>query len=387
MTLLPVVVVGIHGHGRWHLERIARLRQQGVPIRLAGVVDNVPPTATEASLVGGALYASRLEAPLPAAGGIVIVCTPIHTHAALALTAARAGCAVLLEKPPTPTLAEFDALRAGLDAAGVACQIGFQSLGSRALGAVRNLITDDAVGVVQGIGAAGIWQRDQGYYHRAAWAGRRILDGNPVVDGALTNPFAHAIAGALALAQSAVVSNDPGQAATINNIEVELFRANDIEADDTSSVTLRTGSGLPITIAATLAGEQSREPYIVVHGTTGRIIWEYRTGRVVVTRGDRVTQESTHGEVDLLTNLAAHVHDPRHPLLVPPPAVRPFMEVMEAVRLAPDPIPIPAEALRTDYRGLHPRVEVPGIDAAVEAAAQSLRPLASVGLPWQRVTR
>ena len=76
------------------------------------------------------------------------MCTPIHTHAELALTAAAAGSHVLLEKPPTPTLAEFDRLRDGLAATGRACQVGFQTLGSHALPHVRALIAEGAIGAV-----------------------------------------------------------------------------------------------------------------------------------------------------------------------------------------------------------------------------------------------
>ena len=42
----------------------------------------------------------------------------------------RAGADVLLEKPPVPTMAEFDHLLALCAETGRSCQIGFQSLGS-----------------------------------------------------------------------------------------------------------------------------------------------------------------------------------------------------------------------------------------------------------------
>lgn len=374
---VPVVLAGIHGHGGWHLRNIRHLQEQGVPLRLAGVCDPAPCTGAEAGLVGDARYSPRLEDVLPGPGGVVIVCTPIHTHATLALTAAEAGSAVLLEKPPTPTLDEFDRMCAGLERAGAACQIGFQSLGSLALDQVRSLISSGAVGAVRGIGAAGIWQRDVGYYRRAAWAGKRVLDGRPVVDGALTNPFAHAIAGALALALPAS-QGGPG-ASALRSITAELFRANDIEADDTSSVSIITADGLPITVAATLAAEREAEPYIVVHGERGRITWEYRTGRVILAAKDgTVARETVHGEEDLLANLVEHVRDPLVPLRVPPASVRSFMEVMEAIRLAPEPTPIPPGLLRIDRTGEFARVVASGAGAAVVEAAASLRPLSEV---------
>ena len=112
-----VVLVGLHGHGRWHLQNLDRLRRAGAPVRLAGVCDTRPPGADERVLVGDVPVSNRLDALLDALRpDVTIVCTPIHTHADLALAAAAAGSHVLLEKPPTPTLAGFDDLARGIAA-------------------------------------------------------------------------------------------------------------------------------------------------------------------------------------------------------------------------------------------------------------------------------
>jgi predicted dehydrogenase len=372
-----VVLVGMHGHGRWHLENLARLRRAGSPIRLAGVCDSRPPVGDDCTLVGDVPVAARLDELLDEVRpDVTIVCTPIHTHADLTLAAAAAGSHVLLEKPPTPSLDEFDRLLAGLAGTGRACQVGFQSLGSHAITHVRSLVVDGAVGKVIGIGAAGAWQRDASYYARAPWAGRRTLDGVAVVDGALTNPFAHATATALALDGA---SGEKG----VRELDLELFRANPIEADDTSCLRLVTGNGTTITVAVTLCAERAIEPYVVVHGTRGRIHLEYRTGRVRLEHGGRVTV-TEHGSTDLLENLVAHLADPGVPLLVPLADTRPFMQVLEAVRLAPEPTEIPSQHRRSDLTGPHPRQVVPGVDEAVTRSAAELATFSTLGLPWAR---
>ena len=271
---VPVVLVGAHGHGRWHLQNVGRLARTGAPLHLVGICDPQPLTATERDLAGHVPVLRDLDALLAAVRPrATIVCTPIHTHAGLALTAAAAGSHVLLEKPPTPTLAGFDRLRDGLSDTGSACQVGFQSLGSHALRHARALVAEGAIGRVTGIGAAGAWRRDASYYARAPWAGRRVLNGEPVVDGALTNPFAHATATALAL------DGDTGET-DLRDVRVELFRANPIEADDTSCLRLVTARGTTVTVAVTLCADREVEPYLVVHGTHGRLVLTYRTGRV-----------------------------------------------------------------------------------------------------------
>jgi predicted dehydrogenase len=355
-----VVLAGVHGHGRWHLRNVGGMSG----VELVGICDPRPPEVDLGVPVEPELPA-LLEKTRP---DVTIVCTPIHTHSELALTAARAGSHVLLEKPPTPTLAEFDELAASLATTGRACQVGFQSLGSHALSHVRELLAGGAIGELRGIGAAGAWQRDADYYGRARWAGRRALDGVPVVDGALTNPFAHAIANALVIDG---VSADE----VPRELSVELYRANPIEADDTSCLRLVTARGTPITVAVTLCADRVVEPYLVIHGAKGRIVLEYRENRVRLETPDRV-EVTEHATTDLLANLIAHIRD-GEPLLVPPEAARPFMRVLEAVRLAPDPRVVPCSY--DPVRGL--RV-IPGVSEAVVRSADSLTLLSEMDVPW-----
>lgn len=357
-----VVLVGVHGHGQWHLRNLERLRPT---VRLAGICDLDPPKV-------GVPTATTLDELLGRVQpDVTIVCTPIHTHVDLAVAAAKSGSHVLLEKPPAPTLAEFDRLTDAFATTDRACQVGFQSLGSHALPHVRGLIADGAIGAVRGIGAAGAWQRDAGYYSRARWAGQRSLDGIPVVDGALTNPFAHAIASALAI---------DGSAEKPRKLEVELYRANDIAVDDTSCLRMVTAHGMPIVVAATLCAEREVEPYVVVHGTRGRVVLEYREGRVRLETDDAVLS-TEHGSTDLLDNLVAHAREGDR-LFVPPERTRPFMRVLEAVRVAPEPQEIPPQHQRIERNGAYPSRMVPGAAEAVVRAARDLTSLSLMELPW-----
>ncbi|MER6295181.1 Gfo/Idh/MocA family protein [Streptomyces althioticus] len=370
---LPVVLAGARGHGRWHVENIRRLQAQGL-VRLVGICELTPLTEDE---FGGALpeQSSDFGALLDSTGArAVVICTPIPTHTALALTAAERGVHLLLEKPPAPSYAAFRRMADGVAAAGVACQIGFQSLGSHAVPAIRDLIAEGAVGRVTGIGGAGAWVRPEAYFRRAPWAGRRRLDGVDVVDGALTNPLAHAVATALALAGST-------RAEDVAGIETELLRAHAIESDDTSCVRVTTVQGGSVTVAATLCAERADEPYVVVHGTSGRITFWYKQDRVLLQRADHGPEELHFGRTDLLENLVAHLRDGT-PLLVTPDDTGAFMQVVEAIRTAPDPAPLPDGAWRR-VPGEDRRV-VPGVDALVAAAAERLSLYSELGAPWAR---
>ncbi|MFJ4470328.1 Gfo/Idh/MocA family protein [Streptomyces sp. NPDC089424] len=368
---VPVVLAGARGHGRWHLANIRRLQDEGL-VRLVGICEPTPLTEEEFG-AGPPAQSADLGALLDSTKArVAVISTPIPTHTDLALTAAGRGVHVLLEKPPAPSYAEFRRMADGVAGAGVACQIGFQSLGSHALPAIRELIADGAIGTLEGVGGAGAWARDEAYYRRAPWAGRRRLHGADVVDGALTNPLAHAVSTALALAGAA-------RAEDVETIVTELWRANAIEADDTSCVRITTAQGRPVTVAATLCAERPREPYVVVHGSRGRITFWYKQDRVLLQRVGQGPQEYVYGRTDLLENLVGHL-TAGSALLAPPDATGAFMRVVEAIRLAPDPAPLPDAAWRL-VPGGHRRV-VPGVETVVEAAADTLALYSELAAPW-----
>ncbi|WP_326663615.1 Gfo/Idh/MocA family protein [Streptomyces sp. NBC_00385] len=377
-TPVPIVLAGARGHGRWHLANIRRLQHQGL-VRLAGVCELKPLDDGELDAFAGELpeQSADFGALLDSTGArAAVICTPIQTHAELALTAAGRGVHLLLEKPPAATRADFERILAGVRDAGIACQVGFQSFGSHAVPAIRELVRTGAIGTVRGYGAAGAWVRDEAYYRRAPWAGRRRIGDTDVVDGVLTNPLAHAVATALELAGS-------GTAQDVVAVETELFRAHGIEADDTSCVRITTTSGVPVTAAVTLCAEQAGEPYVIVHGDRGRITFWYKQDRVLVQRAGHGPEEAVHRRTDLLENLAEHlVRDA--PLLVPPHRTGAFMEVVEAVRTADEPRALPADAWYTvpATASAAPRRVVRGIDGLVAAGADTLTLFSELGAPW-----
>lgn len=376
-TAVPIVLAGARGHGRWHLDNIRRLQDKGI-VRLAGICELTPLREEELpeGLVlpsGAPEQSADFGALLDSTGArIAVICTPIPTHTDLALTAARRGVHLLLEKPPAPSYAEFRRMADGVAEAGVACQIGFQSLGSHAVPAIRTLMAEGAVGEIVGIGGAGAWARPEAYYRRAPWAGRRRLNGVDVIDGVLTNPLAHAVATALALGGTT-------RAEDVTGIETELLRANDIESDDTSCVRVTTAQDRPVVVGATLCAEDPDEPYVVVHGEQGRITFWYKQDRVLLQRANHGPEEFEYGRTDLLENLVEHLTDGAD-LLVTPDATGAFMKVVEAIRLAPDPAPLPDGAwhlLPEEQRRV-----VPGIDGLVAAAADTLALYSELGAPW-----
>ncbi len=363
-----VVVFGTAGYAGQHLRRARALHDRGELV-LAGACDIREPPEEARALLPDAAVTTRDAAELLArtTPDIAVVATPPHTHLPLAKLALAAGCHLLVEKPPVLDLAAFAELTEL--ARGRACQTGFQSFGSAAVPVVRRAIANGEIGTVIGIAAAGAWIRRDRYFARAEWAGRRRVGGQPVVDGALTNPFAHAVATALLVNGTAEVLPE--------RTAVELYRARAIESDDTACARLSFAGAPDVVVAATLDAEADHEPYVLVHGTEGRIRWHYKTDLVTIGGEQRTVGPPR----DLLANLVAHLRD-GEPLLAPLAATRAFTALVESVRDAPEPRPLPADWVRAVDTGPERHFVVPGVDRAVDAAAERLALFSELALPW-----
>ncbi len=377
-----VALVGVHGFGAHHLQNLERLQANGV-VRLVAVADPNPP-ACGALPPGTAVFSNldELLAGTPALD-LVIVATPIQTHAQLAL-ATLPHADLYLEKPPVASLADFNRLQEAATAAGRSVQVGFQSLGSRGLQAIEELLAAGEIGTLLGISATGRWVRDRAYYKRSRWAGKRSLDGIDVVDGVATNPLAHAIATALRIAGARTVDD-------LSSVETDLYRANDIESDDTSVIRIRTASGLPITCALTLCAAGSVEPYVTLQGSEGTAVFHYTEDRLTVSSAAG-KRETVYRRVDLTEDLLEHHHQLRSmqgpgtgaPLISPLADSGAFMQVLEAIRTAESPALIPEQYVTWEGDGDAARGVIEGIEDALERATAAHATFRELGLPWAR---
>jgi predicted dehydrogenase len=331
--LTAVVLVGAHGYGRGYLDRLARLRAAG-RLRLVGVADPRPLDAEQRALAGDAAYGTDAATLIAATGpDVVVIATPVHTHVDLAEAALRAGAHVLLEKPPAPTLDGLGRLLAIQRETGRALQIGFQALGSAAVGELTRQIRAGVLGRIRHIGVTGLWWRDETYWSRAGWAGRRDLDGRPVNDGALTNPFAHGVALALRLDGS-------GGDQPVGEVELDTYRTRAAETHDTGSCRVRTALGTPVLAAVTLCSPEVVEPMVSVIGDAGTAVLHYTEDLLVSPAGT-----SRHGRTDLLENLLDHLAEPGVPLIAPVAETLAFTQVAEAVYRGPAPTYVAQESL------------------------------------------
>ncbi|GAA2502473.1 Gfo/Idh/MocA family protein [Winogradskya humida] len=314
-----VALIGANGHGRHHRRYLAGLDSTA----LVGLADTQPIEPDPPVPDGARVFTGHRELLERTAPDVVIICTPPHTHLAIAEDALHAGADVLLEKPPVRTLAEHRRLAGTVRATGRACQVGFQALGSRAAARLWDSVAQEKV---TGLSAVASWQRDDAYYARAPWAGRRSVGGQAVVDGVLVNPLAHALMQCLATAEAA-------GAGPATELEVERYRTREIEADDTAFARVTFATGLRLLVAVTLAGEDFIAGEVTVDGSAGRAVLEYPTDRLMLPGEPCLV--AVDGRTGLLENLIAHRSDPAVPLIAPLSRTESFTGLIEALT-APD---------------------------------------------------
>ncbi|NQD89019.1 Gfo/Idh/MocA family oxidoreductase [Paenarthrobacter sp. CM16] len=372
-----VALVGVHGFGERHLANLDRLAAVG-RLDLVAVADPRPPA--EGKLAPGVEVFPSLDDLLAAgsAPDVVIISTPIQTHAPLALAALKAGAHVYLEKPPVASMAQYEDLMAAAASAGRLVQVGFQSLGSQALPAIDALVAGGEIGEVRGISATGLWLRSKAYFKRSRWAGKRSLNGTDVVDGVVTNALAHAVATGLRLAGARTVSD-------VASVETDLYRANDTESDDTSVVRVRivgdTGfaGNTVLTCALTLCAPVQSAPTVTVHGTLGQLTLSYTEDRLEISslQGTRV---ETFGRIDLLENLLTARTE--EDLLSPLGGVGAYVSVLEAIRTADAPRKIHPDFVTWVGEGDDAHPVVHGIESLIRRAALGQNTFAELRAPW-----
>ncbi|NED99499.1 Gfo/Idh/MocA family protein [Phytoactinopolyspora halotolerans] len=369
-----VALIGVRGFGRTYLGPLENLvaREEA---RFAGGCDINPEAG--ADLPAGTVFyddhKKMLESCHP---DITIVATPPHTHFQLAVDALEVGSDVLLEKPPVVSTSQHARLAAAVRSSGRLCQVGFQAMAGEPMQRLLALVADGAIGAVTDIAVTGQWIRLDEYYRRSPWAGHRHLDGIVVADGVSTNPFAHPVMNALAVAQA----DDPE--ATPVALEVESYRCRDIATDDTVSARVHLSNGKRIHIALTLCAEEIVEPVVTVHATGG-VARLGNTGTTLTIDG--VVQDVSAERGRPLDNLLAHRRDPeRAPLMVSLERTAAFTAYLEGMLNSPAPLRVPSEFLRQRPEEGSRRVILTGINQAISTAGEELALFSELGLKWAR---
>ena len=137
------LIAGLGSIGRRHLRNLAALGEQDIVL-----LRTQRATLPEADLAGYPMETDLDRALRRHRPQAVIVANPTALHLQVAIPAARAGCAILLEKPVSDSLDGLDDLQAAVEAGGARVLTAFQFRFHPSLICARRLIGEGAIGRV-----------------------------------------------------------------------------------------------------------------------------------------------------------------------------------------------------------------------------------------------
>ncbi|ELS51633.1 Gfo/Idh/MocA family protein [Streptomyces viridochromogenes] len=177
---IRVAVIGTGAIARdSHLPALARLAEEGETELVAAVDIDAGSAEDFCAEAGGTLHAyTDLDRMLAEQRpDLVTICTPPTLHRDQTVAALRAGAWVWCEKPPVPSLADFDAVEAEEgEAGGPYASIVFQHRFGSGTRHVRRLLAEQAMGRPLVAHCQTTWYRDTAYY-AVPWRGRWHTEG------------------------------------------------------------------------------------------------------------------------------------------------------------------------------------------------------------------
>jgi predicted dehydrogenase len=294
-----VAVVGFGWMGRVHAQAHARVRHHfpdlGVVPELVAVADDVPGRAEAAAEQFGADLATRdwrqvLDDPRVEA---VSVTAPNWLHREIGCAVAAAGRHLWIEKPVGLTSEDARAVAAAVAAAGVQSAVGFNYRNAPAVQLARRLVAEGAVGRVTHGRVQFLSDYAASPDGALTWRYERARGGNGVL-GDLASHAVDLVRHVLGDVVSVVADTAVFVAERPRPVGVTAGHASaaggvpgPVENDDHVSALLRLADGGRVLLEASrvAVGEQNAYGF-EVHGTAGRLAWDFRRmGELRVSRG------------------------------------------------------------------------------------------------------
>jgi len=182
---MKTLIAGLGSIGRRHFRNLVALGEKEIILYRTHQA-----TLPDDELAGYPIETDLAEALKKHHPEAVIVSNPTALHMEVAIPAAKAGCAILLEKPIAEDLSRVDELRQAAAESGSPILVGFQFRYHPTLNKARELIQDGALGQILTVHAH--WGEYLPNWHpwedyRQSYAARADLGGGVIVT--LTHPL------------------------------------------------------------------------------------------------------------------------------------------------------------------------------------------------------
>jgi len=295
----------------------------------------------------------------------------------MAMAAFDHGVHVSLEKPPAVRIQELREMVARQEANNVFCIVGYGDVARPAAVALKHRLCENAIGRIHAIYGENRWMRPHDYYARSDWAGKIRLGETFVLDGPMNNAASHVINLAAYLAGS-----EPHEFAMPVWVQGELYRANDIEAEDTNCLRAELDTGAVVCCHSTLCASMTHPRSWTVLGEKGTATLHDVEGAEI--NGERLpTVEREQPTTTLLRRLVEVIQGSDEPLFMPLADAESHLLMSNGAYESSGAIyPVPREYLREQVHDQRKSTVIEGIDEVMLEAARAGKLLSEWGVPW-----
>lgn len=219
---------------------------------------------------------------------LLLLPVPIQMHAPMSVDALEAGFDVLCEKPVAGGMEEAELMRQAAERTSRRLRFGFQHRLSKSVVTMLEMIGSGELGTIRGITGSVLWPRSEGYYNRSGWAGKRSVDGRPVLDSPIQNAgahFLHILLEAAAAAGLAVtgVTAEHGRVHEIETADLQVLRLSTrIEGPNNHGAGRR---GADLFFWAQHSSRIERPPEVRLTTDNGELIWRFPNQLLIRPRG------------------------------------------------------------------------------------------------------
>ena len=254
---VSIVLIGINGYGSNYLNELLFNKNESIDIN--GVVDiNAESSEFYDELIKRniSIYRSIESFYEKKTADLSIISTPIHLHKYQACFCMNNNSHVLCEKPITANPDDIQEMERIRDKTGKFLAIGFNWSFINSILELKKDIIDGKFGKPIRVKSMVQWPRNELYYNRSSWAGKKYSsDKSMIFDSVANNATAHFLHNLFYLNGDHIDTS-----ASLDTIEYELYRVNNIETFDTCALHLKSKNNVDIYFYASHATRDVSNP-------------------------------------------------------------------------------------------------------------------------------
>jgi len=359
-------------------------KKDGGLFRIAGAVDPQPNRCqqyVEMRAMGVPCFVSLQDFYRNRMAELAILSSPIQCHqpqTSFALAKCSHG---LCERPAAATIQDVREMIGAEQASSRFVAVGYQWSFSSAVQALKKDIGSGIFGRPKRLKCLYLWPRDETYYQRNDWAGRkRDAEGAWILDSPAQNAMAHDLHNMFYL-----LGKETDSSARPVEVEAELYRANAIENFDTAAARVRTDEGVEILFIVSHVSNEDRGPVVRFEFEKAVVRCDSRTSGLWAELADGKRKDYGVPDAEPMNKLwqsIAGVRDGTPPLCGLEAAAAQTLCMNGMQDSMPEICDFPAVLVRAVEAEGKRRMVVEGLDEVLAACYEAGRLPSEMDVPW-----